>query len=234
MKFFKRVGAYLIDVVIILFLSSMLSTALPSYSKIVEFNQGASDVLNEYFEVVMDGDSKKVDSYTQKINDYNYELNKLSISNNLISIGIYFLYFVVFQRYNSGQTIGKKMLKIEIVSCKDDNVDFKQLLIRGIILYPIVFDLLDVIFILIFDKSVYINLNSILSSVHSITFIVCLFTMIFGGRGLHDRLAGTDVVLVGSGVGDNDGMASKWKQTSEKEKSIKKYRMNHTSGKRKE
>ena len=48
---------------------------------------------------------------------------------------------------------------------------------------------------------------------------------------MHDKIAGTTVVLVGSDIKD-EGKATSWKNAVDKEKEIKKYRVNHTSGKK--
>lgn len=186
----------------------------------------------DYYEDLADGDENNLIKYSAIINDLSYDLSKASIANNLISIGLYFLYFVVFQRYNNGQTIGKKLLKLEVVD-DEETVSFKKLLIRGIILYPMLFELLDVIIISILSKSLYIRLSTWISLVKYICFLGCFLPILIGKRGLHDKLANTDVIVVGSEIYD-EGKATKWQKTAEKEKEIKKYRVNHTSGKRKD
>ena len=48
--------------------------------------------------------------------------------------------------------------------------------------------------------------------------------------GIHDKLSGTKVVVFES-LKEED-KATKWKKNSEKEKKIKNYKNNHTSGKK--
>lgn len=231
--FLKRISAYLIDVLVVLVLSSMLSTFLPNNDKLVDLIQKEGHIINEYVEVLSNNDSDSIEEYSKRLNNYSYKLNKLLIYRNLVIIGLYFLYFIVFQSYNNGQTIGKRLLKIEIVDINNVNANFKQLLIRGIVLYPIIFSLLNVISLFILKQSTYMDFSFVLSSIQYILFTLCSITMVISGRGLHDKLAGTFVLSVDDNIEAMDGKVSKWKKSVEKENKIKKYRINHTSSKRK-
>lgn len=229
---FKRIGAYLIDVILILLISSMIGNVLPNSKKVTKISKDSQDVLVDYYTALADGDTDVIIEYSSEINSLNYKLSKVSIPSNLILVGLYFLYFIVFQRYNNGQTLGKKLLKIEIIS-DEDEVSFKSLLIRGIILYPILFNLIDIGAILIFKEATYMNLSTWIAMAKYICFLCCFLPMVIGKSGLHDKLAKTRVIVVGSDEKE-EGKATKWKKSADKEKEIKKYRVNHTSGKRKE
>jgi uncharacterized RDD family membrane protein YckC len=81
---------------------------------------------------------------------------------------------------------------------------------------------------------VYLNISSVLSWASVIIFMGCLFTVIFGGRGLHDRICGTSVIMVGSyNADEEEDKVSSWKKTSEKAKKVNEYKSRHTSGKSK-
>ena len=232
--FFRRLGAYLIDVIIILVVASLFSRFLPNSDKISALNNANSNLLTGYSEVLKGGDSDKINEYSILITDYNYELTKLSLYTNLSTIVLYLLYFVGFQGYNNGQTVGKRLLKIEVVDNDDNNPNFKQLLIRGLILYPIVLDLLNTILIHLVDKQSYITSSNIIAYVQYAIYFACFITVLFGGKGLHDRLAGTRVIKYGTISEEDESKVSKWKKTAEKEKVTRVYKENHTRGKRKE
>lgn len=232
--FFRRIGAYIIDVLIITIVTSMLGTVLPNNQKVVKASNEQMDLLSEFSEAISRNDQDSIDRITNEINDLSYEFSKLSVYSNLSGIILYFLYFIVFQRYNNGQTVGKKLLKIETIDGNGEVAGFKQLLIRGLILYSIAFDFLDIICLFIFKQSVYMNVSSILSWIRFIIFAGCIFTMMFSGRGLHDRVCGTSVIMVGSYKDDEEeDKVSSWKKTSEKAKRVNEYKGRHTSGKKK-
>ena len=232
--FFNRLGAYLIDVIIIMLVVSLFTRFLPNSEKISKLNAANTNLLSGYTEVLKEGDTDKINDYSKLITDYNYELTKLSLYTNISTIVLYLLYFVGFQGYNNGQTVGKRLLKIEVVDDDDNNPNFKQLLIRGVILYPMVLSLLDTILIHVVSKSNYITCSNIIAYIQYAIYFVCFISIIFGGRGIHDRIAGTRVIKYGTISDEDESKVSKWKKTAEKEKETRVYKVNHTRGKRKE
>ena len=124
------------------------------------------------------------------------------------------------------------MLKIEIVGKDKEEVNFKQLLIRSIILYPMLFDLINIMTIMLLNKNLYWNISTGITLLRSAIFIICVITL-FTNCALHDRLAGTTVISSDEQDLENNSKVAKWKDNVEKEKKAKKYK-NHTSGKRKE
>lgn len=229
-SFIKRIGAYLIDIIIVVIVSSLITSFIP--------NKKLNDLSYEYNKYILESyenynsDELDLDEVNKKLDDYTYLINKASIGSNLILISTYFLYFIVLNRYNSGQTVGKKLLNIEIVDYEGNTPNMKQLCIRGIILYPMVFDLLRVILILLLSKSLYLSVAPVLSLIRIIIFVVCCISIMIGS-GVHDKLSGTMVVLYKS-MNEEDNKATKWKKKNEREKEIKIYKNNHTSGKRRE
>ena len=80
----------------------------------------------------------------------------------------------------------------------------------------------------------YLDVSVFVAYLQYAIYLVCFITVIISGRGIHDKLAGTSVIKVGTIDSDEEGKVSKWKQTASREKETKKYRVNHTSGKRKD
>ena len=232
--FFRRLGAYLIDVIIIMLVASLVSRFLPNSEKINKLNEANSNLFSDYSKVIQEGDMDKINDFSILITDYNYELTKLSLYTNLSTIVLYLLYFVGFQGYNNGQTVGKRLLKIEVVDDEDNNPNFKQLLIRGVILYPMILSMLDTMLIHILSKSNYMTCSTVIAYIQYGIYLACFITVIFTGRGIHDRLSGTRVIKYGTISEEDDSKVSKWKKASEMEKEKSIYKVNHTRGKRKE
>lgn len=226
----KRIGAYVIDMIIILLVARLIGSVLPNQEKINEISLKSQSVIEEFSNAINSEDEEALMIANEKMSSLNYQLSKESIFNDLVLVGLYFLYFIVFQRYNNGQTLGKKLFKIEIID-EEDVVSFKKLLIRGVLLYAMVFSIIDILLVIIFKESMYISISTWVSLIKYFTLLCCFLPILFGKKGLHDKIAGTTVVLVGSDIKD-EGKATSWKNTVDKEKEIKKYRVNHTSGKK--
>ena len=73
--------------------------------KIIKISKG------EYKEIVIkiEEDSKEL------LNKYNYILGKIAISDSIITILTTLLYFGILQYLLKGQTIGKKLLKLQVL-----------------------------------------------------------------------------------------------------------------------
>lgn len=224
----KRIGAYLIDILLILLVSSIITSIFPN-KKMNELSYKYNEFLYESYNDI-NSDSFDQETFNKKLDDHTYEISKASTVSNLLLISIYVLYFIGFNRYNNGKTVGKSLLKIEIVDLNGEVPSTKQFFIRGLILYPIVFDFLRVILILLLSKSMFLSISSILAVIRFIIFLGCGISMVATSCGIHDRIAGTRVILLDS-MKEEDN-ATKWKKNTEKEKKVKSYKNNHTSGKK--
>jgi len=231
--FLKRIGAYIIDFLIILLISNLLSSFLPNNNKIVKLTKEGNEIIDGYYKALIES-SDNIEEYSTKLNNYNYELGKLSVYSNLITISLYFLYFIIFQSYNNGQTVGKRLFKIEIRSCNGKELNYKQLFIRGIILYPIIINLLNIIAIIVCKQSVYEDVSFVTTFIKYLLFLICFISIVINHRGIHDKLSGTVVIVSGSVKENEEDQMTKWKKVSEKEKKLSKYGNNHTSGRGKE
>ena len=76
----------------------------------------------------------------------------------------------------------------------------------------------------------YLSVSSVLSIIRFIILLICSISIMMSSEGIHDKFSGTKVVLFESMKEENK--ATKWKKTVEKEKKIKNYKNNHTSGKK--
>ena len=61
--------------------------------------------------------------------DNSYQLSKETGLTNIVTIVVYVLYFIVYQMYMNGQTIGKRIMKIRVV--KNEDGTFTMLLNLG-------------------------------------------------------------------------------------------------------
>lgn len=188
---YKRVLAYLVDVMIISFVSLLLIYFVPTsenYNKLnKEFENLTIDYRNQ--EVTME-------EYLEKGTDINYQLNKEGVPQTIVSTVLSIIYFVVLTYFMNGETLGKKLMKIKITSNNDKKLTMNNYLIRALVIDSVLMNIITIITILLFSKDIYLTSYNIISYVFSFVYIVSLAMILFSknGRGLQDILANTKVI----------------------------------------
>ena len=164
----------------------------PQLKKYKEVYKEYTEVNQEYLTALKERSSNNLDAIKTKLNEITYKLDRNNIVGASIHIVLTVLYFVFFQKFNNGQTLGKKIMKIKI----DGNLTLFKYFIRSVILHNILINLLKIIFILILKKENYILASNILyvgTLLIEVTIIV-MVTMRQDHRGLHDLITGSSVV----------------------------------------
>ena len=188
---YKRVLAYLVDVMIISFVSLLLTSFVPTsenYNKLnKEFETLTTDYRNQ--EVTME-------EYLEKGTDINYQLIKEGVPQTIVSTVLSIIYFVVLAYFMNGETLGKKLMKIKITSNNDKKLTMNNYLIRALVIDSVLMNIITIITILLFSKDIYLTSYNIVSYVFSFVYIVSLAMILFSknGRGLQDILANTKVI----------------------------------------
>ena len=191
----KRIVAYIIDYLLI----TLVSTALvyitfinPRYDEYLEASKEYNAVAEQYY-------SKEITAkeFSEQINDLSYELNSTGYVYTIVNIIIIFLYFGVFVYFTKGQTLGKRIMGIKIVSNKGKDLKIYNYFIRAFILNGVILNLCTLIAIC-FKESTYLKIYSAASNFDLILMIILFLMILFwkDGRGLHDILAGTKVIDV--------------------------------------
>lgn len=136
------------------------------------------------------------EEYEEKIKNYSYKLSKLSSIQKIISMLCILLYFVVFQYYFNGQTLGKKIMKIQIVSNNEKQLTILNYFIRSLILNELVINIISIICILILNKNNYLIYSQIIYYVTYVLEMTIIFMIMFdkNNRGLHDFASNTKVI----------------------------------------
>ena len=176
---FKRVIAYMIDILLVAVLSTLITTNSyinKDYNKYVKVYEEYDNFYSEYEdskeeleELLEDKElsekeyEKNIDElnnlYNYKNIDYNYKLIKYSVISSIINILLTLLYFVVIQHYFNGQTLGKRIMKLRVVSCNGKGLNMVNYLIGCLILNNVFINVLSVIFILVLSKNSYLIYN---------------------------------------------------------------------------
>lgn len=186
--FFKRVCAFLIDIIIVYVISQLVSSFLPVFGDI----SGYTEELNNILTAIQTG-SEDIESLMMISNDITYKVLKATYLTQISSIVIYLLYFVVYQKNKNGQTLGKKIMKIKVQKTNNTTLNYDDLLKRGTILYGYLANIINLMILLFFSKDLYINITGYISTIQGILFLTNAFTLI-AGTSIHDKFAKTIVV----------------------------------------
>ncbi len=191
----KRVVAYIIDYILI----SLISTSLiyitfinPRYDEYYEASSAYNNLVQEYYNKEINAEELTIES-----RNLSYKINSNGYIYTIGNIVIVFLYYGVFVYFTKGQTLGKKIMGIKVVSNKDKELKLYNYFIRTFILNGVILSILTLIAIC-FKESTYLNIYTMASNFDMILMIVLFLMVLFNkdGRGLHDILAGTKVIDV--------------------------------------
>lgn len=190
--FSKRLLAFIIDMIILGIASSILTFPFSNTENYKKLTKESTQVMEDYLD-------KKItpETYLSRSSDISYDLSKEIGLKTIITIGIYILYFIVYQFYNNGKTLGKKLMKIKIVSDNDKGeLSMNQIAVRSLIINSILVNLITLSVTIFGTKDVYF----ITSMVMQVLDMILMFTIAImvlsreDKRGLHDIITHTKVI----------------------------------------
>ncbi len=190
----KRIGAYIIDYLFVFLLITMLSQIRvlnPSYEEYAESYVRYEEIMND-----LTVDNAVEIAKSKEYMQVNYDLSRYSVSISIISLVVYLAYFVGFQKWNNNQTLGKKLFNIQVVGNENKKVGWLQLLWREVVLYNIIWEVLAIVSIWVFNYEGYMYASSLLTFIAGAIIWVNIFFVVIrnDSRGIHDLLAKTKVV----------------------------------------
>ena len=190
----KRIGAYIIDYLFVFLLITMLSQIRvlnPSYEEYAESYVRYEEIMDD-----LTVDNAVEIAKSKEYMQVNYDLSKYSVSISIISLVVYLAYFVGFQKWNNNQTLGKKLFNIQVVGNENKKVGWLQLLWRGVVLYNLIWEVLAIVSIWVFNYEGYMYASSLLTFIAGAIIWVNIFFVVIrnDSRGIHDLLAKTKVV----------------------------------------
>lgn len=187
----KRIVAFAIDILLVTTFVSLI-TQINIFNPYSDEYKETYDKYSKLMESDMNDDKVKDEMIT-----LNYDLYRYSIVNNVISLVCILLYFGVLQMILKGQTIGKKIMNLRLVSNKDDKkLHIGNYLIRVVVLNNIIFTVTNIIAVYTLSAKAFYNFTYGLSFVQSTIWMIMVLMVVLrqDGRGLHDFLAGTKVI----------------------------------------
>lgn len=194
----KRVMAYLMDFLFITILVSFIVNI-----KIINpYLDKYRETYDKYNKLIIDVNENKLDTesdeYKTKMVDLTYDLNKYRVVSASISSILFLGYFGALQYILNGQTLGKKIMKIKVTSVSDKKLTILNFLTRSVILNNILFSIILIVGVYVFNKNNYYNLSLIITYIELLvmSLIVLMIVLRKDNRGLHELITNTKVVAV--------------------------------------
>lgn len=190
--FSQRFVAFMIDLILVSFITSLVTAIIPTNSSIDKLYDQQVKIVENYTTGKI-----TMQEYVNQLVDINYDIAKQTGIITLVSIAISLLYYVLYVYRNDGQSIGKKMMKIKIQKKdKDKELTMNDLLFRTMILQGTLVSIIGFCTILFLDKDTYLATNSLLNLIQYSILIISFFLVAFTKERqcLHDMVAKTEVV----------------------------------------
>ena len=193
--FFKRIGAYVLDILIVSLFVSLLSY--------VPFLNPSRDAYSEKYNELVNLQEQyssseiRLDEYNQAFEPIAYEIYRYNTYYVIIDLVCTLLYFGVLQFFCKGQTIGKKLFQIRVVSNDERPLTLVNFILRTVVLSNMIISVALQCIVHFMDVDHYYMVYENVNLVGSIILYIILFMIVVraDGRGLHDFVANTKVVL---------------------------------------
>lgn len=218
--FSRRVGAYVFDVIII----SMVVLLLSYIPFLNPHRHAYSEKYNELVMVneQMQKNEISIEEYEQAYKPLAYEIYRLNTNYVIIDLVCLLLYFGVFQYFFKGQTLGKKLFQLQVISNEKKTLTLGHFLIRTLVLSNIIISILLQCIVHFMSVENYYTVYNNVNLVGSIILYITLFMVLArqDGRGLHDLVANTIVVSVKEELEEKKEKISKEQEVLEHEMEI--------------
>ncbi len=188
--FFQRVVAYLIDAIIISLIVSIISFPFVDSKSAEKINNSTQEIVNKYIEGKIN-----LETYATEAVSLSYQSARVNGAVSLITIIIEVCYFIIYQLYNKGQTIGKKLMKIRVVS-ENETLSMNQMIFRSLIINSILVEMISFGFMLSSSKYIYFYGAGLFEAIGYVIIFITILMVMFSksGKGIHDYLAHTRVI----------------------------------------
>jgi uncharacterized RDD family membrane protein YckC len=189
--FFPRLVAYIIDIILVSIVCTGIMFFIPE-------NENYDKYMKEYEEIQTSliNEDITVEQYFNKSVSIVYDIDYSNTLSMILEVVLLILYFIVFQFYNKGQTLGKKLMKLRVVSVNDQELTLNQIAYRALVINSILINILILASLLFLGRNYYYYASILFQFLAGVIVFVTLMMILFrkDGRGLHDVIAGTKVI----------------------------------------
>lgn len=189
--FFQRLVAFFIDIIIVSVVASLLSYPFYDAESVSKLSDSTIELTEKSMNQEID-----IETYMTESIDISYEMARKNGVVSLITIFLSILYFICYQFHNDGQTIGKKLMHIQVIKDDDSDLTINNMIFRSLIINSILVDMIIIAFTIFANKNVYFYGVGTIEMIQYTVILISALMIMFGktGRGLHDLVAHTKVV----------------------------------------
>ena len=189
----KRIVAFIIDFLLVAILSAIIMYAIPHSEKYNQTLENSTTIRKLIYESEEPLSTKEL---MEVSNELTYDNYKYGVLENSITIVVMISYFSLFTFFYHGQTIGKKIIKTQVVSLDGNDPSLLSSLGRSVLISRSFADIITLILVLSMKKATFIKSYYYIDMVLTVIWIACPIIAIWrqDGRGLHDLIAGTKVL----------------------------------------
>lgn len=192
-KFIQRFVAYLIDCIIVSIVASLISTPFVDLDAVEKIENSNNEIVEKFVNQEI-----SIETYFTEVSSTSYQIARNQGIVVFITVFIQILYYIIYQFYNKGQTIGKKVMKIKVISEKED-LSMNTLLIRSLFINSILYSMLSLIIISFINNPInFFCIEAILEVVQYLFIIISALLVMYSktGKGLHDYITKTKVIQI--------------------------------------
>lgn len=191
--FKKRLAAYLLDLVVIAVVLGIIVGIKEKDQKVMRLRSDFN-IVNELYA----SNEIKFQDYFDRFTTLHQQIDQECVCYLIFNILFVLGYFILLPYIWNGQTIGKRIMKIGVVSKTEQKVTIANYLIRNIVVNGLGYMILSLLFLYLLSNKMYFIFTSILCFIQIILVIISISMILYrrDKRSLHDILSGTDVVLM--------------------------------------
>ena len=133
--------AFIVDMVLVSFLAALISAPFVDQEKLTKLENQTIELV----ENLRDQEVEAKEYISQYVSLY-YKMARTKGIDTFATIVLSVCYFVVYQVYMKGQTLGKKLMKIRVVS-EEGELSYNQMIFRSFIANSILLNIVNFIFL---------------------------------------------------------------------------------------
>ena len=196
--FGRRFASYIIDFLILSFALNLVMLIIPENKNVTKLNKQLEEVTSEYVESgVANISASEMQKYVNDSASLSYRIDKENFLYSIIVIVIYILYYVVFQFFNKGQTLGKKLMGIRVEK-ENGELTINDFIFRSFIINSLLYSMITLVLLFTTKDVAYLYSIGILGFIQFVVMIVS--ALMIGIRkdkkALQDIITKTKVVEV--------------------------------------
>ena len=206
--------------------------SIDEYESLVKDNGEYANELAEYYiEGKLTSDNyntlnERIDTeYNNTYKELYYKIECNSIIKFIIYLVVVLAYFVGFNMFTNGQTLGKKLMRLRIINSKGNDVLVWSYIVRTLVLYQPIYYLVRLVGVSLFDMNLYYEVTNVIYNIQGWLemLIIAMIMIRIDGRGPQDILSMTRVALYdknGSEVKDKLDILAKAREEFKENKTI--------------